>query len=1040
MESSGIIAWFTRNHVAANLLMLLVMIGGLFSVNLINKEIFPAFGTHKITITTQYTGAAAADVEQGIIVKIEQAIDDLADIKRVTAVANQGSGVVTVELDNDADLNKVLDEVKQRVNNITTFPAQMEPPLIQRAEFMSNVMFLSIYGDLSDRQLKRYAQVVKDEIIQQTSATAVTVSGIRNDEIAIEIAAHQLRDHDVTIEQIAQVLQQRSLDLPAGAIKAQDGDVLVRTTEQLYQGDQFANIVLRTNADGSRLRLSDIATVMDGFVEQSVLNRFNQQRAAVIQIRNLPNQDATLISQQISDYVTNKKAQLPAGIHIDKWADMSHYLEGRLNMMLSNMVYGGLLVFIILAIFLEVRLAFWVILGLPFCFLGTLLFMPFEMINISINLLSLFGFILVLGIVVDDAIVVGESVYSEVEQKGQTVNHVIQGAKRVAIPATFGVLTTMAAFVPMLLSDSPRTEFFKAIGWVVILCLTFSLIESKLILPAHLARSRLVQQRSWNNPIVRMKQRFNQAVNKFIHVHYRRFIGLAIIHRYSVLATFVGVLCLALALVFSGQLRWVFFPKLPSDYIQVRVEMNDSNSKANNIKVINQLEQALYKTDEEIYQQQGVHVVKHSFVNMRDNNNMFVLVELEKSESLPITSFEVLNKWKQYIPPLSGVKTIAYEASIDRQKSDIQYRLQGENSQQLLQAATQLKQQLKRYQGVFNVEDDLSAPTQEINIKLTPIGKILGLSVANLTNQVRHAFHGIEVQRILRNNEEVKVMVRYPVDERRSVGYLQNMKVILANGTLVPFSEVATIDFISALNSINRVDKRRTLIVSANVHKGKASPSEIYTIINKDYLPLLRQQYPSVNIQLDGQAKEESETKVSLLRDAVLALVAIFALMAIPLRSYSQPLIIMSMIPFGIIGAIAGHSFADISLNLLSVFGILALSGVVVNDSLVLVVFINRALEQGVPLYDAVIDAGCCRFRAIVLTSLTTFFGLAPILLETSLQAQIVIPMATSLAFGILFATVVTLLLVPALYLILNDIKQACRRLLHYWWRLQLDK
>ncbi|PSV00096.1 efflux RND transporter permease subunit [Photobacterium kishitanii] len=1040
MESSGIIAWFTRNHVAANLLMLLVMIGGLFSVNLINKEIFPAFGTNKITITSQYTGAAAADIEQGIIVKIEQAVDDIADIKRVTAVANQGVGVVTLELDNDADFDKILDQVKQRVDAITTFPAQMEPPLIQRAEFMSNVMFLSLYGELSDRQLKRYAQVVKDEIIQQTSATAVTVTGVKNDEIAIEISSQQLRNYNLTIEQVAQALQQRSLDLPAGAIKAQDGDVLVRTTAQLYQGDQFAAVVLRTNPDGSQLQLSNIATVTDGFVEQSVLNRFNQQRAAVIQIRNLPNQDATQISQQISEYITNKKGQLPQGVHIDKWADMSHYLEGRLNMMLSNMAYGGLLVFIILALFLEVRLAFWVLLGLPFCFLGTLLFMPLESINISINLLSLFGFILVLGIVVDDAIVVGESVYSEVEQQGQTIEHVIQGAKRVAVPATFGVLTTMAAFVPMLLSDNPRTEFFKAIGWVVILCLTFSLIESKLILPAHLARSRLVQQRQWNNPLVRVKRRFNQAVNRFIDVHYRRFIMVAIMHRYNVLATFVGVLCLALALVFSGQLRWVFFPKLPSDYIQVLVEMNDSNSVANNIKVVNQLEQALYKTDEEIYQQQGVHVVKHSFVNMRDSNDMFVLVELEKSESLPITSFDILANWKSNIPPLVGVKSIAYEASIDRQKSDIQYSLQGDNSAQLVQAATQLKQQLGRYLGVFNIEDDLSAPTQEINIKLTPIGKLLGLSVANLTNQVRHAFQGIEVQRLLRNNEEVKVMVRYPVHERRSVGDLQNMKVVLSDGSLVPFSQVATINFIPALNSIHRVDKYRTLVVSANVQKDKASPSEIYTIINNSYLPLLRQQYPTVKIQLDGQAKEESETKGSLVRDAVLALFAIFALMAIPLRSYTQPLIIMSVIPFGIIGAIAGHYFADISLNLLSVFGILALSGVVVNDSLVLVVFINRALAQGVPLYNAVTEAGCSRFRAIVLTSLTTFFGLAPILLETSLQAQIVIPMATSLAFGILFATVVTLVLVPALYLILHDIKRGYRRLLHYWWRPQLDE
>ncbi len=661
--------------------------------------------------------------------------------------------------------------------------------------------------------------------------------------------------------------------------------------------------------------------------------------------------------------------------------------------------------------------------------------MPTPLVAVSINLISLFGFILVLGIVVDDAIVVGESVYSEVEDKGQSIDNVIAGAKKVAIPATFGVLTTMAAFIPMLISDAPRTEFFKAIAWVVLLCLTLSLIESKLILPAHLARARLAQGKSRTNALSRLKQRFNLAVDRFINQGYRRFISVCIVHRYSVLATFSGILMLAIALVVSGQLRWVFFLNLPSDYIQVNVDMNISSSDENNAKIAAQIEEALYQTDAEIFQELGVHVVKHTFINMENRQDLFVLAELHKTETLPITSFEILKQWQAQLPPLVGVKNITFEASIGRKQSDVQFSLKGDDLAQLAQASKAMQQLLYQYDGTLNIKDDLSSPTPEVKLQLTKAGEALGLSLASLASQVRHAFYGYEVQRVLRNNEEVKVMVRYPQQERSTIGYLENMKVILPNGRFVPFTEVAKANIESSYTSINRVDRKRSVIVSANFDKSQTSPSEIYNDILENKLDQLRQAFPSVKFALDGRAKDEKNTKGSLIRDSILALITIFALMAIPLRSYSQPLIIMSVIPFGIIGAIAGHYLAGLTLNLLSVFGILALAGVVVNDSLVLVSFINRALQQGVPLEQAVVNAGCSRFRAIVLTSLTTFFGLAPILLEDSLQAQIVIPMATSLAFGILFATVVTLLLVPSLYLILADIKRGMKRFYHWWWQ-----
>ncbi|WP_318442444.1 efflux RND transporter permease subunit [Photobacterium leiognathi] len=1035
MKQKGLIAWFAHNHVAANLLMLVVMLGGLFSISLINKEIFPAFALNRIMISASYPGASPEDIEQSINVKIEQSLDNVKNIKRIQSVASQGSASLTLELESEADLEQVLDDVKQQIEAISTFPVNMETPLVKRAEFTSNVVFISLYGNLNERQLKEYAKQVRDDILQQTDASDVVVSGVKDYEIAIDVSENALRKYGLTFEQVAQVVQQRSIDLPGGMIKAKDGDLLVRTNGQLYNGDGFSSIVLQTRPDGSRLYLSDVATISDDFIEDRILNRFNRERAAVIQVRNLTDEDATKIAEQVGNYVEQAQKKLPTGVYLDSWGDMSYYLEGRLNMMLSNMFYGGILVFIILALFLDIRVAFWVILGIPFCFLGTLLFMPTPLVAVSINLISLFGFILVLGIVVDDAIVVGESVYSEVEDKGQSIDNVIAGAKKVAIPATFGVLTTMAAFIPMLISDAPRTEFFKAIAWVVLLCLTFSLIESKLILPAHLARARLAQGKSRTNALSRLKQRFNLAVDRFINQGYRRLISVCIVHRYSVLATFSGILMLAIALVVSGQLRWVFFPNLPSDYIQVNVDMNISSSDENNAKVAAQIEEALYQTDAEIFKELGVHVVKHTFINMENRQDLFVLAELHKTETLPITSFEILKQWQAQLPPLVGVKNITFEASIGRKQSDVQFSLKGDDLAQLAQASKAMQQLLYQYDGTLNIKDDLSSPTPEVKLQLTKAGEALGLSLASLASQVRHAFYGYEVQRVLRNNEEVKVMVRYPQQERSTIGYLENMKVILPNGRFVPFTEVAKANIESSYTSINRVDRKRSVIVSANVDKSQTSPSDIYNDILENKLDQLRQAFPKVKFALDGRAKDEKNTKGSLIRDSILALITIFALMAIPLRSYSQPLIIMSVIPFGIIGAIAGHYLAGLTLNLLSVFGILALAGVVVNDSLVLVSFINRALKQGVPLEQAVVNAGCSRFRAIVLTSLTTFFGLAPILLEDSLQAQIVIPMATSLAFGILFATVVTLLLVPSLYLILADIKRGMKRFYHWWWQ-----
>lgn len=1031
----GILAWFARNSVAANLLMWALLVGGLFSTVLINKEVFPSFELNLLNISVAYPGAAPQEIEEGINIKIEEAIQDINGIKKVTSVASEGVGSITVEVEDGYEVQTVLDEAKLRLDAISTFPVNIEKPNIYQIKPENNVIWVSVYGDMTLHDMKELAKSVRDDLTQLPAVTRAKVTGVRDYEIGIEVSENKLREYGLTFSQVALAVQNSSFDLPGGSIRAQDGDILLRTKGQAYTGDDFANIVVTTRPDGSRVMLPQVATIKDDFEERLEYTRFNGKPAAIIEVTSVDDQNALDIAAQVKQYVEDRRATLPANAQLDTWGDMTHYLKGRLNMMMSNMFYGALLVFIILAMFLDLKLAFWVMMGLPVCFLGTMLIMPLEPFSMTINMLTLFAFILVLGIVVDDAIVIGESAYTEVERHGHSVDNVIRGAQKVAMPATFGVLTTIAAFIPMLMVSGPMGIIWKSIGMVVILCLAFSLVESKFILPAHLAHMKFKKPGAPRGFFGRLKANFNDRVQHFIHHSYRNFLERCIKQRYNVVAAFIGVLILSIALVASGKVRWVFFPDIPSDFIQVQLEMDEGSSEENTLKVVQSIEEALYKMNDKMEQDNGYQVVKHSFINMSSRTSAFIFAELTKGEDREVDGVTIAAAWREQLPELLSVKKLSFNASTNDAGGDISFRLTSSDLDELSAASKELKQKLASYEGVYDIADNFSSGSHEIRLKIRPEAEALGLTLSDLARQVRYGFYGYEAQRILRNKEEIKVMVRYPLEQRRTVGYLENMLIRTPTGTSVPFSTVAQIEKGESYASITRVDGKRAITITANANKNIVEPSKVVQEIQKDYLPQLQAKYPKIQTALDGGSLDEQNAMVGLMQGFFFALFTIYALMAIPLKSYSQPLIIMSVIPFGIIGALFGHLIQGLAMSVLSLCGIVALAGVVVNDSLILVDFVNRAREQGQSVRQAAVDSGCYRFRAIILTSLTTFVGLVPIILERSLQAQIVIPMATSLAFGILFSTVVTLILVPLLYIILDDVSRSSSRFFNWWWQ-----
>ena len=1020
--NTGLIAWFARNHVAANLLMVVIVMTGLFAATTIRTQMFPDLEIDRVTISVPFPGASPGEVESGVVTRLEEALRDIEGIAEMRSFSSEGSGRVVLDLEVGYDVLAILDEVKLAVDRISSFPESIEKPVISKSQRQIPAINVQIYGDLDEVSMKNYAEQIRDEILALPSVTKAEVRGARSFEISIEMEEVQLRQYGLTLRNVADAIRQSSLDLPAGSIRSDSGDILLRTEGQAYFKQDFEKIVLITRSDGTRLMLGDIATINDGFEEVEFYSLFNGQPTIGVQVSAVGDQNQINISKEVEAYIEELRISLPDGVQVESWMNATTLLEETRSMMLGNMAMGVLLVLVVLGLFLRLQLAFWVMLGMPIAFLGAFALMP--LVGGSLNVLSIFGFILVLGIVVDDAIIIGESVQTATENDGLNLDSVIRGARKVAMPATFGVLTTVAAFVPFLTVPGSFGPIPFAIGSVVILCLLFSIVESKLILPAHLASMKPIPYDA-NHVIRKFQAYFATRLKHVIENIYEPFLTRCLEVRYTTISVFLAMLILALGLVLSPYIRTVFFPNMSSDFVRVQVEMIEGTASAQTVRIAEHIHQALLDLDKSKPEKEKFlrNVASYTW-----GSNASVMGELKTVDSLNIEPETIVAEWRERIGDVAGVKTMnmAGWQKSHGQGKDLGFRLVSGNREQLAGAAQMLEEQLKAYVGVYEIENSEKGSIPELNLRIKPSAEALGLTLADLASQVRAAFYGVEVQRVQRGREEVKVMVRYPQEERESIGNLESMYIRTASGDEVPFTAVAEVDQRETPSIIYRSWGKRSVYISADVDKATMDPGRIVREISgSDFVARLKAQYPSVNIELGGASLEEQELIQRMIFTAALALFGIYALMAIPLKSYTQPLIIMGVIPFGMIGALIGHILVGIPFSALSVYGIIALAGVVVNDSIILVDYVNKANVDGRPIFEAVIESGKQRFRAIMLTSLTTFFGLLPILLETSLSAEFVTPMAVSLGFGILFATVITLILIPCLYLVLNDLKLA---------------
>ena len=1016
----GLIGWFATNHVAANLMMFAIIIGGIVSIFVLKKETMPEFQTDQIDIRVPYLGAAPEEVETGVILRIEEAIETIEGIQEIDATAAEAMGIVSIEVEEGVELSDMMDKLKLAIDGISTFPAETERPIIAEARFRNQVVNVQLAGDLDEATMKELADAIREEIVALPNVSFAQVMGSRPFEISIEIAEADLRQYGLTLDSVARTIGRWSLDMPGGAIRSAAGDIRLRATGQAYTGQEFEDIVLLSRPDGTRLRLGDVATIRDGFSEVESYSFFDGRRSFGINVMATDEENPLDVSAEVRAYVERRNATLPPQAQLTVWADTSTFLEGRLNMMLKNMLLGAVLVLCILGFFLHLKVAAWVILGMAVAFLGAFAVMPFT--DVTINMMSLFAFILVLGIVVDDAIIIGESAYAETEARGYTLANIVRGAQRVAVPATFGVLTTIMAFLPMLFQTGRTSAFAGAIAWVVILCLAFSLVESKLILPSHLA-----MMRSSRGSKRGISDWAGDKLKWFIENRYTPFVKLTIEYRWTTLTAFICIMILMAGFVAGGWLRVVFFPDFEMDFVNARVELQEGAPESLITSIVRQMDTSLREVDEELQAELGIEgkTIQHVFAFINDGSVGQFTVMLTEGESREVSPKVVETRWREKVGEIAGTKELSFSSGMRMSSgAPISFRLTGRNITQLEQAGDELADHLRTYDGLFEIQSSAKAGPEEIKLSIKPEAEALGVTLADLASQVRQAFYGAEAQRIQRGDSEVRVMVRYPRSERQSIGNLESMWIRLPDGRELPFHAVADYELERGYNTISRINGKRTITVSANANTDAVEPGTITSDVYRTFVPVLNQRFPDVEVGAGASAREQSSSVTEMLQGFMYALLGIYILMAVPLRSYLQPLVIMTVIPFGLIGAAVGHMIFGIAMNAISALGFFALTGVVVNDSLILVHYINRRISEGATPVDAAVEAGARRFRPILLTSLTTFFGLVPIVFETSMHAQMVIPMALSLAFGILFATTITLILIPSLYIMSTNLKR----------------
>jgi multidrug efflux pump subunit AcrB len=1037
----GLVSWFTTNPVAANLLMVFLVVGGMVSLSSIKQEIFPEISADMVSVGVVYPGASPEEIEESICVPIEEEVHTVEGVKKVTSVATESAGAVTIEVRAGEDARRVLDDVKTRVDAIDSFPEEAEKPIIQEVTLRRQVLDVAVSGPADERTLRRLGEQVRDEIAELPGITQVEMYAVRPYEVSIEVSEPALQRFGLTFSDVADAVRRSSLDVPGGSVRTDGGEILLRTEGRAYRGPEFERVPLLTLPDGTRLTVGDVANVDDGFAETDQSARFDGDPAVLIKVYRTGDQSALELGRLVRGYVDEAGAHLPEGITLTVWLDNSRFLKERLDTLLRNGRSGLFLVFLLLALFLRFRLAFWVTIGIPISFLGTLMVMP--MTDTSVNMLSLFAFILVLGIVVDDAIVVGENIFRKQREGLKDTDAAITGAREVAVPVTYAVLTTVAAFSPMMMLPGMTGRIWRIIPMVVIPALLFSLVESKLILPAHLRHSPSERKpRAWAGLWARFQGTFADGLEAFSVRLYRPALRFALEWRWLTAGTAVAALALTGGLVFGGFVKLSFFPPVEGDNVVALITMPQGTPAAVTERAVRRIEAAaeelraeldgniqhtLASIGEQPYRVDQSRNGGGSAESFSGAHLGEVNLELISPDDRTVPAEEIERLWRERTGPIPDAVELVFTSALFSAGEAINVQLSGRDIDELRLAADELKARLGEYPGTYNITDSFRAGKQELVLGIEPGAEALGLSLSDLGRQVRQGFYGEEAQRIQRGRDEVKVMVRYPADQRRSLGDVESMRIRTPAGDEVPFSSVATAELGRGFASINRTDRRRTINITAEVDLSVANANEIATSLSEETLPKLLATHRGLTWRFEGEQMEQQDTLASLGKGFLLALLAIYALMAIPFKSYVQPLIVMSAIPFGVIGAVIGHILLDIELSVLSMCGMVALAGVVVNDSLVLVDYVNRGVARGESWLEAVNEAGVARFRPILLTSLTTFAGLLPLLLERSVQAAFLIPMAASLAFGVMFSTLVTLVLVPAGLLMMGDLQRTGR-------------
>ncbi|GJL62449.1 MAG: multidrug resistance protein [Nitrospirales bacterium] len=1030
--SPGPISWMVRHHVAANLVMVMFILGGLLVSTRVKQEVFPEFEVDVIRVSVAYPGASPEEVEQGIILSIEDAVRGLDGVDQVVSTASEGSALVQIELTSDANTNSVLQDVNNEIEGIQSFPDLAESPIISLVEVRHQVLTIMVYGNQEEQTLRDVAERIRDDLLQRPGITLVDLGMARSREIAIEVSQRHLRAYGLTLNEIAEKVRETAIELPGGGVKTDSGEVLLRTQERRDFGQQYAGIPITSTPDGASVTINDIATITDGFEDDDQEAFYNGQRAIQVNIFRVGNETPQSISDNVYAYLKEFQPELPENIDLAVWADQSEIYRDRVKLLLKNAFIGLVLVLLLLGLFLDPKLAFWVTLGLPTAILGSFLFIPLT--GASINMISLFAFIVTLGIIVDDAVMTGEIIYQKREEGLPFLDAAIVGAREIAGPISFAVLTNIAAFLPLFFVPGTMGNFMRQVPSVVVAVFVVSLIESLFVLPAHLTGKHetlgiwhsLSQPRIW----------FSEKMYRFIHHTYQPTLRTLITHRYLTVAVGIALLILSLGVVAGGHVPFSFMPSIDSEIVTTQATLPYGVPIETTRDVLQRLFDAANATVQDhggeqivrgVYAQIGSAMPgfgpNQSSGGPAGSHLVGMQISLVPTDQRAISGVEFAKAWREEIGVIPGLESLTFKAETGPSSgAAIDIQLTHRSRTTLEAAATELAGSLAQYKGVADIEDGVSRGKPQLSFRIRPEAQSLGLNATDLAQQVRGAFYGIEALRQQRGRDEVKVMVRLPVEARRTYHTVEDLILFTDQGGEIALAEAADIDSGFAYTQIKRRNGRRIVAVTADVDEQISNANIIIDEVMQNELLALQHKYPGLLYSLEGEQASQQESLAALQVGFLFALLLIYGLLAIPFRSYVQPLIVMLCIPFGIIGAIVGHVLLGYGLSIISAFGIVALAGVVVNDSLVLIVSTNRIRDaESTTVTEAVIQGAMRRFRPIVLTSLTTFFGLAPMIFETSMQARFIVPMAISLGFGILFGSVIILTIVPSVYCIFDD-------------------